>query len=75
MQKKQSSQVVIYFFTGKKIAITTSATTDGEKHFFQESVLRKTKKFQQYRTNYKKIGLAILLPELPASYTETHFTE
>ena len=59
----------------EKIAIATSGTADGEKHFFQESVRRKTKKLPQYRTNYKKIGLAILLPEIPTSYAEAHFIE
>lgn len=32
----------------EKVAISTSETADGEKYFFQQSILRKTKKLQQY---------------------------
>lgn len=59
----------------EKVAIATSGTSDGEKYFFQESIRRKTKKLQQYRTNFKRIGLAILLPEIPTSDAEKHFSE
>lgn len=59
----------------EKVAISTSGTADGEKYFFQQSILRKTKKLQEYRTNFKKIGLAILLPEIPTSYAENHLSE
>lgn len=59
----------------EKVAIATSGTSDGEKHFFQESIRRKTKKLQQYRTKFKRIGLAILLPEIPTSDAEEHFSE
>ena len=59
----------------EKVAISTSGTADGEKYFFQQSILRKTKKLQQYRTNFKRIGLAILLPEVPTSYAENHLSE
>ena len=59
----------------EKVAISTSGTADGEKYFFQQSILRKAKKLQQYRTNFKKIGLAILLPEIPTSYAENHLSE
>ena len=47
----------------EKVAISTSGTADGEKRFFQESIRRKTKKIQQYRSNFKRMGLAILLPK------------
>lgn len=59
----------------EKVAISTSGTADGEKYFFQQSILRKTKKLQQYQTNFKRIGLAILLPEIPTSYAENHLSE
>lgn len=59
----------------EKIAISTSGTADGEKYFFQQSILRKTKKLQQYRPNFKRMGLAILLPEIPTSYAENHLSE
>lgn len=57
------------------VAIATSGTADGEKNFFQESIRRKTKKLQQYRTNYSRIGLAVFLPEIPTSYAENHLSE
>ena len=59
----------------EKVAISTSGTADGEKRFFQESIRRKTKKIQQYRSNVKRMGLAILLPEIPTSYAENHLSE
>ena len=59
----------------EKVAIATSGTADGEKHFFQESIRRKTKKLKQYRTNFEKIGLAVILPEIPTSYAEGHLSE
>lgn len=59
----------------EKVAIATSGTSDGEKYFFQESIRRKTKKLQWYRTNFKRVGLAILLPEIPTSEAEEHFSE
>lgn len=59
----------------EKVAISTSGTADGEKCFFQESIRRKTKKLQQYRIKFKRIGLAILLPEIPTSYAENHLSE
>ena len=59
----------------EKVAISTSGTADGEKRFFQESIRRKTKKIQQYRSNFKRMGLAILFPEIPTSYAENHLSE
>lgn len=56
-------------------AFSDSGTADGEKRFFQESIQRKTKKIQQYRSNFKRMGLAILLPEIPTSYAENHLSE
>lgn len=57
------------------VAISTSGTSDGEKFFFQKSIRRKTEKLEQYRANFKRMGLAILLPESPTSYAENHFSE
>lgn len=56
-------------------AIYTSGTSDGERDVFQKSIRRKEKKIQQYRTKFKKIGLAILLPEIPTSDAEDHFSK
>lgn len=58
-----------------KVVIATSGTADGEKHYFQESIRRKTKKLKQYHANFEKIGLAIILPEIPTSYVETNLSE
>ena len=57
------------------VAISTSGTSDGEKLIFQESIRRKTEKIEQYQPNFKRMGLAILLPEIPTSYAESHFFE
>lgn len=59
----------------ESVAISTSGTADGEKHFFQESIRRKIEKLEQYRANFKRMGLAILLPEIPTSYAENHLSE
>ena len=59
----------------KKLAITTLGTADGEKRFFQESIRRKVKKLNQYRANFKEVGLAVLLSEIPTSCAETNHTE
>lgn len=56
-------------------AICTSGTSDGERDVFQKSIQRKEKKIQQYRTKFKKIGLAILLPEIPTLDAEDHFSK
>lgn len=58
-----------------KAVIATSGTADGEKHFFQESIRRKTKKLEQYHANLEGIGLAIILPEIPTSCAETNLSE
>ena len=60
---------------GEKVAIATSGTSIGEKYFFQESIRRKMKKFPQYRIKFERTGLAILLPDIPTSYAENHFSE
>lgn len=71
----ESSGYIFVPLVDKKVAIATSGTLDGEKHFFQESIRRKTKKLKQYQTNFKKIGLAIILPEIPTSCAEINFSE
>lgn len=71
----ESNGYVFVSFKDEKDAIATSGTSDGERRFFLESIRKKTKKLQQYRINFKKIGLAIILPEIPTSYAENHFSE
>ena len=59
----------------EKVAISTMGTADGEKYFFQQSIQRKIKKLPRYRENFKQIGLAIVLPEIPTTYAEEHMGE
>ena len=59
----------------ESVAISTSGTADGEKHFFQESIRRKIEKLEEYRARFKRMGLAILLPETPTCYAENHLSE
>ena len=71
----ESSGYTFVPLVDNKVVISTSGTADGEKHFFQESIRRKTKKLEQYHANFKKIGLAIILLEIPTSYAETNLSE
>ncbi len=57
------------------VAISSSGTSDGEKFFFQESIRKKINNLQRYKTEFKKIGLAVVLPEIPTLEAETHFCE
>lgn len=58
-----------------KVAISTMGISDGEKIFFQESIKRKIKKLQQYRSAFDIMGLAVLLPEIPTSEAESLFID
>lgn len=59
---------------GKK-SISRSGTADSEKSCFQNAILKKCKKADQYKADYAKIGLAVLLPEIPTSYAEDHLID
>lgn len=71
----ESSGYTFVPLVDNKVVISTSGTADGEKYFFQESIRRKSKKLERYHSNYKEIGLAIILPEIPTSYAETNLSE
>ena len=71
----ESSGYTFVPLVDNKDVISTSGTADGEKYFFQESIRRKSKKLERYHANYKEIGLAIILPEIPTSYAETNLSE
>ena len=60
---------------GKKVGISTTGTSDSEKVLVQKIVLKKAGKIQQYKKNFRKVGLAILFPETPSSYAEDHCLE
>lgn len=55
------------------VAINATGTDDGEKRIFQNAIRKKLEKIHRYNANFKRIGLAILLPEIPTSYAESHF--
>lgn len=46
-----------------------------ERNAFSRKHTKKDEKIQQYRSNFKRMGLAILLPEIPTSYAENHLSE
>lgn len=74
-EKIKSNGYAFVSFKDEKDVIAISGTSDGEKQFFLKCIRKKTKKLQHYRINFKKIGLAIILPEIPTSYAENHFSE
>lgn len=60
-----------YFFSSikkDKVAICTSGTSEVEKIFFQKSIRKKLNNLQQYRTEFQKIGLAVIWIDIPTSY-------
>lgn len=59
----------------KRVAISVSGTADGERLFIQESLKKKIKKLPRYRETFRTLGLAIILPEIPTTYTEQHIPE
>ena len=61
-EKIKLSEYSFVTINDEKAAISTTGTSDGEKYIFQECIRKKTKKLQQYRANFKSIGLAIILP-------------
>lgn len=60
---------------GNKVGISTTGTSDSEKVLVQKIVLKKAGKIQQYKKNFRKVGLAILFSETPTSYAEDHCLE
>lgn len=42
---------------------------------FQKSIRKKSEKLRQYGKKFKRIGLAILLPEIPTTYLEENCSE
>lgn len=59
----------------EKLTISSSGTSDDEKIVFQDCIRKKAKKCPKYRLNFSTIGLAILLPEIPTTYAENHFSK
>ena len=56
---------------GNKVGISKIGTSDSEKALVQ----KKVGKIQQYKKNFRKVGLAILFSEIPTSYAEDHCLE
>ena len=76
MQRRHHFKWLFFFsLQGDKLAICTLGTSDGEKVVFQESIRKKLEKFQRYKAKLKKIGIAVILPEIPTSDAEGHFCE
>ena len=59
---------------GDRNFICTTGTAEGEKTVFQKAIRKKLKNIDRYKVNFKQIGLAVVLPEIPTSYTEAHFS-
>ena len=57
------------------MSINKTGTADAEKSCFQNAILKKCKKADQYKADYAKIGLAVLLPEIPTRYAEDHLID
>lgn len=60
---------------GEIPALCTTGTSDGEKHTLQNIIRKKKTKLQQYRENFKVLGLAIVLPEIPTLDSENHLVD
>ena len=58
-----------------KILISATGTSDLEKSCFYNSIGKKNDKLQEYRKCFERIGIAIILVEIPTKYTENHLTE
>lgn len=61
--------------SGERSAISTTGTSQSEKICFQEAIRKKKGKLQQYRNSFKRLGLAIVLPELPTTEAECHIVD
>ena len=57
-----------------KMSISRLGTADSEKTCLQNAIIKKCKKADKYK-DYARIGLAVLLPEIPTSYAEDHIID
>lgn len=57
------------------MSISRSGTADSEKTCLQNAIIKKCKKADKYKKDYARIGLAVLLPEIPTSYAEDHIID
>lgn len=71
----KSSDHTLVSICGGKFAMCATGTSDGEKNFFQNSIRKKKTKLQQYRNNFRLMGLAIILPDIPTSEAENCFVD
>lgn len=55
-------------------AISPIATSVSEKVFIQNIISKKMEKLPQYQEKYKRVELALILPEIPTSDAERHIT-
>lgn len=57
------------------MSISRTGTADSEKSCFLNAILKKCKKADRYKGDYAKIGLAVLLTEIPTNYAEDHIID
>ena len=57
------------------LSISKCESTDLEKDCLQNAIFKKCGKYDTYKKNFKTIGLAVLLPEIPTSYAEDHIID
>lgn len=74
-ERIRASGYKIVSIQGNKVGISTIGTSDSEKALVQKIVQKKVGKIQQYKKNFRKVGLAILFSEIPTSYAEDHCLE
>ena len=76
-QKKKIEKIELcgYSYTQNNQIATIQATGIGndEKLIFQKIIRKKMEKLQSYKSLFNRIGLSILLPEIPSTYAENHF--
>ena len=75
LRRIADSGYTLNHFGNNRFSISRPGTADGEKAIFQQSIQRKIEKLQRYRENFRILGLAIILPDPPTSYAESHYKE
>lgn len=76
-RKKTSNQadISLFLLKMKRLRYLPPELPTERNAFFKKAYEERRKKIQQYRSNFKRMGLAILLPEIPTSYAENHLSE
>ena len=56
------------------MSISRSGTEDSEKVCLRNAIVNKCPKYHIYKKDFKTIGLAVLLPEIPSTYAENNIS-